>query len=41
MTANAVADHLKKKILLITLSLVIEKDLTKVVCVHVCCVGSS
>jgi len=31
MTANAVADHLKKKVLLITLSLVIEKDLTKVV----------
>ena len=30
MTANAVADHLKKKVLLITLSLVIEKDLTKV-----------
>ena len=31
MTANAVADHLKKKVLLITLSLVIEKDLTKVI----------
>ncbi len=30
MTANAVADHLKKKVLLITLSLIVDKDLTKV-----------
>lgn len=30
MTANAVANYLKKKILLVTISLLLDKDLTKV-----------
>ena len=34
MTANAVANYLNKKVLLISLSLVIDKDLTKVCCLH-------
>ena len=32
MTANAVANYLKKKILLVTVSVMIERDLTKVLC---------
>ena len=35
MTANAVANYLKKKILLVTVSVMIERDLTKV-CVGYC-----
>lgn len=34
MTANAVANYLKKKILLVTISQVLEKDLTKVRMIH-------
>ena len=30
MTANAVANYLKKKILLVTVSVMMERDLTKV-----------
>ena len=30
MTANAVANYLKKKVLLVTMSLLLDKDLTKV-----------
>lgn len=30
MTANAVANHLQKKVLLVTVSVLVEKDLTKV-----------
>ena len=30
MTANAVANYLKKKILLVTISLLLDKDITKV-----------
>ena len=35
MTANAVANYLKKKILLVTVSVMVERDLTKV-CLAVC-----
>ena len=30
MTANAVADYLKKKVLMVTVSLLLDKEITKV-----------
>ena len=34
MTANAVANYLKKKILLVTVSVMMERDLTKVLVIY-------